>query len=291
MWTETIYVQGPYNFDLVLDRLKLDPLHVIDLEQKVMKVPLYIDKEPNVIHVQAYDASTFFIKGKSDVHKSKAVEQIKKIFHWHQPLTDIAAHFQKTDLKSLFKEHYGTPIVLDFDYYSCIVRCIIHQQLNLSFAHKLTERYVQTFGEKIDGVCFFPTPKRAAQLTVSELRDIQFSTRKAEYLIGLSEKVASGQLLLEKLALQSDQEIMDTLIKIRGIGRWTVENFLLFGLGRPNLFPKADIGIQNAIKKLYKLEQKPTQEEMETYSKNWSPYLSYASLYLWRSVEKRSEKK
>lgn len=291
MWTETIHVQGPYNFDLVLDRLKLDPLHVMDLEHKVIKVPLYIDKEPHVIQVQAYDESTFLIKGEFDVQKSKAVEQIKKIFHWHQPLTDIAAHFQQTDLKSLFKEHYGTPIVLDFDYYSCLVRCIIHQQLNLTFAHKLTERYVQTFGEKIDGVCFFPTPRRAAQLTVAELRDIQFSARKAEYLIGLSEKVASGQLQLEKLVLQSDQEIMDTLIKIRGIGRWTVENFLLFGLGRPNLFPKADIGIKNAIKKLYKLEQKPTQEEMETYSKNWSPYLSYASLYLWRSVEKRSEKK
>ena len=128
-------------------------------------------------------------------------------------------------------------------------------------------------------------------MTVAELRDLQFSTRKAEYLIGLSEQVASGQLQLEKLALQSNQDIMDTLMKVRGIGRWTVENFLLFGLGRPNLFPKADIGIQNAIKKLYNLEQKPTQEEMETYSKNWSPYLSYASLYLWRSVEKRSEKK
>lgn len=291
MWTETIHVRGPYNFDLVLDRLKLDPLHVIDLEHKVIKVPLYIDKEPHVIQVQAYDESTFLIKGKIDVQKSKAVEQIKKIFHWNQPLTDIMAHFKQTDLQPLFEEHYGTPIVLDFDYYSCLVRCIIHQQLNLTFAHKLTKRYVETFGEKIDGVCFFPTPERAAKLTVAELRDIQFSARKAEYLIGLSENVASGHLQLDKLALQSDQDIMDTLIKIRGIGRWTVENFLLFGLGRPNLFPKADIGIQNAIKKLYNLEQKPTQEEMEIYSKSWSPYLSYASLYLWRSVEKRSEKK
>lgn len=291
MWTETIYVQGPYNFDLVLDRLALDPLLVLDLERKLIKVPLYIDTEPNVIYVQASDDTTFLIKGESYVHKSKAVEQIKKIFHWNQPLTDIMAHFKQTDLQPLFKEHYGTPIVLDFDYYSCLVRCIIHQQLNLSFAHKLTERYVQTFGEKIGGVWFFPTSVRAAQLTVAELRDIQFSARKAEYLIGLSEKVASGQLQLEKLALQSDQDIMDTLIKIRGIGRWTVENFLLFGLGRPNLFPKADIGIRNAIKKLNNLEQKPTQEEMEIYSKSWSPYLSYASLYLWRSVEKRSEKK
>ena len=68
------------------------------------------------------------------------------------------------------------------------MRCIIHQQLNLAFAHKLTERYVKTFGDEIDGVWFFPTPERAAQLTVAELRDIQFSTRKAEYLIGLSNK-------------------------------------------------------------------------------------------------------
>ncbi len=291
MWTETIHIQGPYNFDLVLDRLSLDPLHVIDVEQKILKVPLYIDKEPYVIYVQASNDSAFLIRGESEARKSQAVEQIKKIFHWHQPLTEIATHFQQTDLHLLFEEHHGTPIVLDFDYYSCLVRCIIHQQLNLAFAHKLTERYVQTYGEKMDGVWFFPTAERAAHLTVAELRDLQFSTRKAEYLIGLSEQVASGQLQLEKLALQSNQDIMDTLMKIRGIGRWTVENFLLFGLGRPNLFPKADIGIQNAIKKLYNLEQKPTQEEMETYSKNWSPYLSYASLYLWRSVEKRSEKK
>lgn len=291
MWTEMIHVQGPYDFDLVLDRLALDPLHVINLEQKMIKVPLYIDQESCVIHVQALADLTFIIKGESEVYKQKAIERIKKIFHWQLPLTDIAAHFQQTDLQPLFEEHHGTPIVLDFDYYSCLVRCIIHQQLNLAFAHKLTERYVKTFGHQIDEVWFFPTPERAAQLTVAELRDIQFSARKAEYLIGLSEQVASGQLQLEKIALLSDQDIMDTLIKVRGIGRWTVENFLLFGLGRPNLFPKADIGIQNAIKKLYNLDQKPTQEEMETYSKNWSPYLSYASLYLWRSVEKRSEKK
>lgn len=291
MWTEMIHIQGPYNFDAVLDRLSLDPLHVMDLEKKLIKVPLYIDKEPHVIHVQASDASTFLIKGKSEATKLQSIERIKRIFHWHEPLEDIAAHFQQTDLQSLFEEHHGTPIVLDFDYYSCLVRCIIHQQLNLAFAHKLTERYVHTFGRNIDGVWFFPTPEQAAKLTVTQLRDIQFSSRKAEYLIGLSEQVASGQIELEKLALLSDQEIMDTLIKVRGIGRWTVENFLLFGVGRPNLFPKADIGIQKAIKKLYNLEQKPTQEEMETYSKNWSPYLSYASLYLWRSVEKRSEKK
>jgi DNA-3-methyladenine glycosylase II len=81
--------------------------------------------------------------------------------------------------------------------------------------------------------------------------------------------------------------VIKQLVKIRGIGPWTAQNFLLFGLGRPNLFPKADIGIQNAIKKHFQLEQKPTFEQMDEISKEWAPYLSYASLYLWRSIEKR----
>ena len=120
-----------------------------------------------------------------------------------------------------------------------------------------------------------------------QLRTLKFSSRKAEYVIGLSEKVASGELDLEGMREWSDEAIIDELIKIRGIGRWTAENFLLFGLGRPNLFPKADIGIQNAIKLLYNLEKKPTMDEMNHFSEAWHPYLSYASLYLWRSIEKR----
>ncbi|MFJ5622960.1 DNA-3-methyladenine glycosylase family protein [Peribacillus loiseleuriae] len=294
MWTETIRVEAPYNFDLVLDRLSLDPLQIIDFEKRTIKVPLYIEETPLVVQIQSIghtDNPTFILQGERNEDKEKALERVKKVFHFHEPLSKIATHFQTTDLQALFTEHRGTPIVLDFDYYSCLVRCIIHQQLNLSFAHTLTERYVKTFGFEIDGVPFFPTPERAAKLTVEELRDIQFSTRKAEYVIGLSQKIATGELHLKQLAEKTDTEIIDTLVKIRGIGNWTAENFLLSGVGRPNLFPGADIGIQRALQQVYNLPQKPTKEEMLKYSESWSPYLSYASLYLWRSTEKRSEKK
>ena len=139
----------------------------------------------------------------------------------------------------------------------------------------------------MDGVCFFPTPERAAHLTVAELRDLQFSTSKSRVLNWFIRASGFRAASVRKISIA----IQSRYYGYTNEGSWdwhgwTVENFLLFGLGRPNLFPKADIGIQNAIKKLYNLEQKPTQEEMETYSKNWSPYLSYASLYLWRSVEK-----
>ncbi|RFU62939.1 DNA-3-methyladenine glycosylase family protein [Peribacillus glennii] len=293
MWTETLEVQGPYNFDLVLDRLQLDPLHVVDTNNRVIKVPLYIEKKPVVITVQSKgstDKPVFVVNGGPDSSEHQAIEKLKKIFHWHKPLSEISSHFKDTDLKDIFEKHHGTAIVLDFDYYDCLVKSIIHQQLNLAFAYKLTERFVKTFGFEVDGVWFYPTPEQTAALAVEQLREIQFSTRKAEYIIGLSKEIVEGKLDLNELAMKSDQEIIDRLVEIRGIGKWTAESFLLFGVGRPNLFPKADIGIQKAVQKLYGLPQKPTQEEMETYSKGWAPFLSYASFYLWRSIEKRSEK-
>nr|WP_239558779.1 DNA-3-methyladenine glycosylase [Peribacillus deserti] len=270
-----------------------DPLHVVDFHNRSIKVPIFSGTIPMVIQVEALgstDAPSFRLSGSLGEHKEAAVDRIKDIFQWNLPLEHIHKHFESTMLKDIFSEHRGTPLILDFDPYGCLVKCIVHQQLNLSFAYTLTAQYVKTYGFEMDGAWFYPLPETAARLEVEQLRELQFSTRKAEYLIGLSQLIVNKELDLEELKGQSDTEIIDTLVKVRGIGRWTAENFLLFGLGRPNLFPVADIGIQNALKKLYKLEQKPTKEEMEVFSQNWDPYLSYASLYLWRSIDKRSEK-
>ncbi len=197
----------------------------------------------------------------------------------------VQQHFLQTNLAPIFKEHEGTPIVLEFNMYGCIMKCIIHQQLNLKFAHTLTERFVQQFGFQRDGVWFYPLPETIAELDYEALTSLQFSRRKAEYVIDTSRLIAEGKLNVENIEHQTDEEILKELIKVRGIGPWTVQNVLLFALGRPNLFPIADIGIQNALKKLFNLPAKPSKEEMEKWSKEWEPYLSYASLYLWRSIE------
>ncbi|WP_163100722.1 DNA-3-methyladenine glycosylase family protein [Peribacillus alkalitolerans] len=293
MWNETISIQGPYNFELVLERLSLDPLQCIEIENRLVKVPLNVKGNPEVISIQAIgttDTPKFIVLGENVSTKGEVFSRIKEIFHWHIPLENIHQHFSGTKLNTIFEEHKGTALILDFDYFSCLVKCIIHQQLNLSFAHTLTERFVHTYGFEKDGTWFYPSPDRVAAIPVEELRDLQFSTRKAEYVIGLATEISEGRLDLDSLKEKSDNEVTQTLIKLRGIGNWTAENFLLFGLGRPNLFPKADIGIQNALKKLLQLPEKPTIEEMEVLSTEWAPYLSYASLYLWRSIEKRSVK-
>lgn len=280
--TEIIQLDFPYDFDRVLDRLSMDPLISLSKEERYVLVPTRNRVIYKVLATGTTEAPSFTIEGPPNL---KEVQSIKEIFHFDRSLHPINAHFENTNLAPLFREHRGTPIIREFSLYSTVMKSIIHQQLNLSFAHTLTTRFVHSYGEQIEGVWLYPKPETVAQLQVTDLRELQFSTRKAEYVIGVSQAIASGELNLDALAIQDDETITQTLIKYRGIGPWTAGSFLLFGLGRPNLFPLADIGLQNALKKLWTTPEKPKAEEITAHFPEWSPYLSYVSLYLWRSIE------
>lgn len=287
MWEKNAVIDGPYHFDLALDRLARDPLNIVDKGKRLIRVPIY-KKEPEVAVIQAVGTTempSFIIRGSRHQTIDQVMEKVSSAFQWNLPLVDIHQHFSKTTLNEIFETHFGTPIILEFSLYPALVRPIIHQQVNMSFAISLTEQFVKTYGFEIEGVPFFPSPETVAQLNPEDLRSLRFSQRKAEYIIDLSKKIVSGELNLEEIGQKSDEEVVKELVKIRGVGPWTAQSFLLFGLGRKNLFPMADIGLQNAIRRLYKLDRKPTYEEMENYSKEWHPYLSYASFYLWRSIE------
>ncbi|KHD85628.1 DNA-3-methyladenine glycosylase family protein [Heyndrickxia ginsengihumi] len=287
MWEETVAINGPYQFDLALQRLSLDPLHTVHIEERTIKMPIYneVPEVAKIVAIGSMEQPVFKVEGEHLETKDAVLERIATIFQWNANLAEIERHLSATSLKPILTKHRGTPLVLDFSHFACLAKCIIHQQLNMAFARTLTERFVHTFGFEKDGVWFYPDAETIAERTVQELRELQFSERKAEYIIGLSKMIASGELNVEELQQKSDADILKQLTKIRGIGPWTVQNFLMFGLGRQNLFPKADIGIQNAIRNLFQFEQKPTYEQMDMLAKEWEPYLSYASLYLWRSIE------
>ena len=133
---KTIHSKGPYNFDFVLDRLSLDPLHVVDSVKRMVKVPLIIDDPtPYVAEVRAIGTTekpAFEITGTNE----KGIEKLTDIFQLNTDLGKIQSHFQQTKLKSLFDEHHGTALVLEFDPYSSLLKSIIHQQLNLKFARR-----------------------------------------------------------------------------------------------------------------------------------------------------------
>lgn len=277
-----ISIPYAYDFDRALERLAGDPVNAVDLAKREIHIPM---EEGNVVSLRGTGSTAAPSFEINNVIDEKQLQYIKSIFHFDRPLDVIANHFEGTDLEQLFKDHTGTPLIQSFSLYGTLMKNIIHQQLNLTFSHVLTMRFVESFGTQQDGVWRYPNPETVASLEVEDLRKLQFSGRKSEYVIGLSRAIVDGELDLDKFSEMDDEEVTKKMVIHRGIGPWTAQNFLMFGMGRPNLFPLADIGLQNALKRLWNLDRKPTVDEMLAQIPSWSPYLSYAALYLWRSIE------
>ncbi|GAA0288881.1 DNA-3-methyladenine glycosylase II [Gracilibacillus halotolerans] len=288
MWQETLQLSTPYDFDYILLRLQMDQLNYSDVKERKIYVPLRIGQEKTIATVTSLgttDTPIFQIEGKTVEHKQLVMKRIEEIFGWEQDLIGIQSYFLQTNLADLFTTYPATPLVREFDSFGNLTKTIIHQQLNMAFAQTLTLRFVQTYGDQMEGLWFFPTPERVAEIPYEELQALQFSRRKAEYVVDTAKKIVSGETDLSSLDETSDEDIMKSLTKLRGVGPWTVQNWLMFSLGRPDLFPIADIGIQNALKIYFGMEKKPTIEQMEDWMQAWKPYRSYAAMTLWRSIE------
>lgn len=248
-----------YDYDRALERLASDPVHSVNLSTREVQIPMEEGNIVRLVGTGTTEDPSFILQ---DVLHEDQVEWVKQRFHFHQSLDHINDHFKQTDLEQLFIEHAGTPLILNFSLYGTLMQNIIHQQLNLAFSHTLTMRFVQAFGSEQEGVWRYPKPEVVARLQVDDLRTLQFSARKAEYVIGLSQAIADGRLDLNKFETMEDEEVIRELVAYRGVGAWTAQNFLLFGLGRPNLFPIADVGLQNALKKVWNLTRKPSPDEI-----------------------------
>ena len=124
-----------------------------------------------------------------------------------------------------------------------------------------------------------------AELTPEELRSVGVSPQKARYLLDLATRVASGDLRLDRVARMADEEVIEALIQVKGIGVWTAQMFLIFSLGRLDVFPHDDLGVRSAIRNLYGLNELPNKELSHRIATPWRPYASVASWYCWRSLE------
>ena len=178
----------------------------------------------------------------------------------------------------------GLKPVLEPDLFEALTWAIIGQQVNLRFACQVKKGMLEHFGETkaLDGKVFYryPKPHELAGLDPEKWRDFKCSTRKAEYVIGLAEKVTNGYDL-EQLKQLADQSIIDELIQIRGIGNWTAEYVLIQGFGRFDALPTGDAGLLNSFKKVFGLDRKPTTEELVKRAECWRPFRGLATYYLW----------
>jgi DNA-3-methyladenine glycosylase II len=170
------------------------------------------------------------------------------------------------------------------DPFEMLVGAIAAQQVNLPFAFATRARLVRALGRRqaLDGVevYAFPRPEAVASATVPTLRAMQFSTRKAEYLIGLARRLADGTLDLGALADAPDEEVVRRLTAVRGLGRWTAEWFLARGLGRPDVCPAGDLGVRRAAEALCFAGRACDPARLRRRAVAWRPYRSLAAHYL-----------
>ena len=159
-----------------------------------------------------------------------------------------------------------------------LIRAIVFQQLSGKAATTIFDRFVALFPLQE------PTPDALLALTDEQLRSVGLSRQKSAYLRDLATKVRTGALPLDHVETLADAELIAHLVQVKGIGKWTAQMFLMFKLGRPDVLPDLDLGIQNAIKRAYR-KRKVTPKDVLRIGAKWSPYSSIACWYLWRSLD------
>jgi DNA-3-methyladenine glycosylase II len=171
------------------------------------------------------------------------------------------------------------------DPFSALVRAITAQQISTKAAATIHGRLV---GLMAGGVA---TPEGILSLSDDQLRQAGLSRQKSAYLRDLGAKVASGELPIASLHELEDEEVIQAIVKVKGLGRWSAEMFLMFRLRRPDVLPVDDLGIVNAIRRLYGLRKKPKADRIRKIGEAWRPYRTVACWYLWRSLETKMEGK
>ena len=165
------------------------------------------------------------------------------------------------------------------DAYGALVRSIVGQQLSTKAARSIYERLTEQFDGRT------PTPRELLDADPEAVRSAGLSRPKVAYLRDLAEHVENGELELDRLTALPDEEVSEQLVRVKGLGQWTVDMFLIFHLGRPDVLPVGDLGIRRAVETEYELADLPDAAELERIAEPWRPHRSLASLYLWRSLD------
>lgn len=213
-------------------------------------------------------------------------ELISNLYIYRMSKKAIAHLSKDTAMKSIIQQIELLALQADRSVYESLLRSITSQQLSVKAAATIHGRFLDLFKNQ------YPDPKKLLKLDLEILRSAGLSRQKASYVQNVADFFIKEKLLDQKdWSDQSDEAIIQQLTQIKGVGKWTVQMILMFTLDRPDIFPIDDLGIQNAMLKLYELEGKYTKDragrkamkqQLITLSEVWSPYRTLACRYLWK---------
>lgn len=193
------------------------------------------------------------------------------------------AHLQEKDplLARLVKQYPAPSFEKHTNYYHELVVSIISQQLSVKAARTIEGRFKDLFEGRL------PSPEHILEKDIEQLRTVGLSQSKAGYIQDLARKIIDGTVDFDTINTLSNDEIIDELTKVKGVGVWTVHMFLIFCMARLDVLPTGDLGIRNGIMKLYDFDHLPDSREVELLAEknNWKPYESVASWYIWQNLD------
>ena len=192
---------------------------------------------------------------------------------------EATAHLAKRDkvLRRLIKAFPEADFVSRRDPFEALARSIVGQQISVKAAQSIWARFAACAGAM--------TPAGVRALTPESLRACGFSGRKVAYVQDLAMRFDEGLVKPRRWARMDDEAIIEELVQVKGIGRWTVEMFLIFHMKRPDVLPVDDLGLRRAMERHYNDGDALTRDEMRAIGKPWSPFSSVATWYLWRSLD------
>jgi DNA-3-methyladenine glycosylase II len=183
-------------------------------------------------------------------------------------------------------DRYGDPdgvrprrVGVPADAYGALLRSIVGQQLSTKAAVAIYGRLAALYGDRT------PTPRELLETDPETLRGVGLSRAKVRYLRDLAERVEAGEIDLDSLPALPDDEIRAQLTRVKGLGPWSIDMFLMFHLGRPDVLPVGDLGIRKAVQAAYGLDEVPDAATINRIGEAWRPWRTLASLYLWRSLD------
>ncbi|MBI4389401.1 MAG: DNA-3-methyladenine glycosylase 2 family protein [Nitrospinae bacterium] len=193
----------------------------------------------------------------------------------------LLEHFEKCDprIARIVRDFGPLKLTRNKKYFYVLCKAIIAQQISTRAADSITARFAALFDGKA------PTPARVFPLPDETLRAIGLSRQKTAYLKDLSGKFLDGSIRPHRLPYLTNEEIIDRLTAVHGIGRWTAEMFLIFSLNRLDILPAGDLGLRTALKNIYRMRTSPTPKKVLALGKKWRPYQTVATWYAWRTLD------
>ncbi|MBS2969201.1 DNA-3-methyladenine glycosylase 2 family protein [Metabacillus sp. KIGAM252] len=296
--SESMIIQVPKLFSCkealhYLTRSPQECLHQV-VDGEIYKV-LVIDRHKILVRIKESGHSFLELKivdgsDKSEIMHRKAAEYTAE---WLDLTTDLEPFYQIANndpiLGSLTQKFEGLRIIGVPDLFEALTWAVIGQQINLAFAYTLKKRLVEAYGEKHvwaeKAFWTFPAPETIASLSAENLRELQFTEKKAEYVIGIAKLIADGKITKENLLrVRNVKSIEEKLLSIRGIGPWTAHYCMMRCLRISSSFPFGDAALNKALQNAGFKEGKLTRDEMEEIFSPWAPWEAYAVFYFWKSL-------